>query len=152
MIAGAAGLIAVWKVRAARWWLLLALVAWVLSLGPLLKILDQPVRFTVDGYTSYVTLPFALIENLPLIRLARTPGRFDFALALAVAVLAGYGAAYLWERIRVRPARSNGRGLALLMVGIAFEYQVFWPLPLSPAAIPQAIADLGKQRGRARRV
>ncbi|MBI1256856.1 MAG: hypothetical protein GC204_05255 [Chloroflexi bacterium] len=142
IIAALLGLIALWKVKTARGWLLLALVAWVLSLGPLLKIFDQPVRFSVDGYASYITLPFALIANLPLISLARTPGRFDFVLALAVAVLAGYGAAYLWQRIRVSTA-LKWIGIAVLMAGIAFEYQVFWPLPLSPAAIPQAIADIG---------
>ena len=146
VIAGLLALVAVWKVRGlqaslARWWLAVALVAWILSLGPLLKLFDQPVTFQVDGYTSYVTLPFALIANLPLIRLARTPGRFDFALALAVAALAGYGAAYLWARIRA--ARLiKAAGLVVVMALIAFEYQVFFPLPLTPAAIPQAVADL----------
>ena len=109
MIAAVLGLIAVWKVRAARWWLILALVAWVLALGPLLKIFDQPVSFTIDGFTSYITLPFALIANLPLISLARTPGRFDFVLALAVAVMAGYGAAWLWDRVRSQPRDQMGR-------------------------------------------
>ncbi len=141
VIAALLSLIAVWKVRAARGWLALALIAWALALGPLLKLLDQPLSFTLDGYSSYVTLPFALIANLPLIELARTPGRFDFALALAVAALAGLGAAYLWDRIRWQAA-IKWAGAALLMVGIAAEYQVFAPLPLSPAAIPQPIRDL----------
>ena len=109
VIAALLGLVAVWKVKAARWWLILALVAWVLALGPLLKVFDQPVSFTVDGFTSSVTLPFALIANLPLISLARTPGRFDFVLALAVSVLAGYGAAWLWTRIRVEQRNQVGR-------------------------------------------
>jgi hypothetical protein len=145
IIAALLGLIAVWKVKAARWWLILALVAWILSLGPLLKIFDQPVTFTVDGYTSYITLPFALIANLPLITLARTPGRFDFTLALAISVLAGYGAAVLWDRIRISHT-IKWIGIIVLMAGIAFEYQIFWPLPLSPAAIPQAIADLSANK------
>jgi hypothetical protein len=141
MIAALLGALAVWNVRAARWWLMLALVAWVLALGPLLKVFDQPATFTVDNYTSYVTLPFALIANLPLVSLARTPGRFDFVLALAVAALAGYGAAYLLRRL---PNPLRWASALLLMAGIALEYQVFWPLPLSPADIPQPIADLGK--------
>ncbi|HVU09646.1 MAG TPA: hypothetical protein VHD90_00155 [Phototrophicaceae bacterium] len=136
-------LIAVWKVKAARWWLALALVAWVLALGPLLKIFDQPVTYSVDGYVSYVTLPYALIANLPLINLERTPGRFGFALALALAALAGYGAAYLWAHVRASRAIKM-TGLAILMLLIAFEYQVFWPLPTTPAIIPQPIADLSQ--------
>lgn len=149
IIAAALALVAVWKVRASRWWLALALVAWVLALGPLLKIFDQPVSFTVDGYNSYVTLPFALISNLPLISLARTPGRFDFALALGVAALVGYGAAFLFARMRLNRV-MRWAAAALLMAGIGFEYQVFWPLPLSPAAIPSAIADLaGREDVRA---
>ncbi len=143
IIAALLSLIAVWKVKAARWWLGLALVAWVLALGPLLKILDQPVTYTVDGYISYVTLPYALIANLPLINLERTPGRFGFALALAVAALAGCGAAYLWDRVRVSRA-IKAAGLAILMLLIGFEYQVFWPLPTTPAIIPQPIADLAQ--------
>ncbi|MEO8392281.1 MAG: hypothetical protein ABI700_04735, partial [Chloroflexota bacterium] len=145
VIAAVLSLIAVWKVRQARWWLGLALLAWVLSLGPLLKILNQTVTYTIDGYSSYVTLPFALFEGLPLINLERTPARFNFALALAVAILAGYGAAYLWRRIRL-PAALKWAGLALTLVLIAFEYQVFWPLPTTPAEIPKAIADLGGLR------
>ncbi len=133
--------VALWKVRAARGWLALALLAWLFSLGPLLKIFDQPVTFTVDNYASYVTLPFALVGSLPLISLARAPGRFSFGLALAVAALAGYGAAYLWERVRLHRA-IKGLALLALMAGIAFEYQVFFPLPTSPAGIPQAVADL----------
>ena len=63
MIAAALALIAVWKVRRARWWLLLALVAWVFSLGPLLRSSTHRWRFTIDGYASYITLPWALLQN-----------------------------------------------------------------------------------------
>jgi hypothetical protein len=83
--------LAVWKRPPARWWLLLALAAWVLSLGPLLKVLGAPLTVGVGDYVTPIPLPWALVENLPLFSLARTPARFDFVLALAVAVLAGYG-------------------------------------------------------------
>jgi hypothetical protein len=141
MIAGLLALVGFWKVRASRLWLGLAVVAWVLSLGPLLKVFDQPLSFTIDGYTSYVTLPFALIGSLPLLSLARAPGRFSFGIALAVALLAGYGMAYLWSRFRL-PALIKWAGVALLLAGIAFEYQTFVPFPTAPAAIPQPIRDL----------
>jgi hypothetical protein len=138
------GLIALVKVRASRWWLALALVAWILSLGPILKILDQPVSFTVDNYHSFVTLPFALVADLPVFNLARTPGRFNFTLALAVAGLAGYGAAYIWGKLeRIAPIRPIL--FVALMALIAFEYQTFFPLPTIPAAIPAEVQALSER-------
>ncbi len=132
-------LIAVIRVRAARWWLLVALVAYVLSLGALLKIFDQPVTVTLEGYRSNIPLPFALVAELPVISLARTPGRFNFLTALAVAVLAGYGASWL----AVRLAKWARYAAALALIGwIAFEVQVFFPLPTASAALPDALRDL----------
>jgi hypothetical protein len=127
------------KKREARWWLLLAGLAWILSLGPVLKLFDQPVL--INGAT--IPLPFALVQNLPAFNLARTPARFNFTLALALAVMVGYGTQWLWERL--------GKGHYLLMIllaaGILWEYQSFWPMPLLPAAIPQAVVDLREEAG-----
>jgi methionine-rich copper-binding protein CopC len=136
--------IGLWKVRAARLWLALGVVAWVLSLGPLLKLFDQPLTFTVDGYTSYITLPFALLGSLPLFSLARAPGRFSYGIALAVALLAGYGTAYLWRRFRL-PALLQWVALALLLAGVAFEYQTFAPLPTTSAAMPAPVVALAER-------
>ena len=140
LIAALLSAIGLWKRRESRWWLALAVVAWVLSLGPLLKILDQPVRFSADGYEGYVTLPWALLQDAPLFSLGRTAGRFNFTLALAVAALASYGASVVWAW---RPARRiRVLAIAGLMALIAFEYQTFWPLPTIPAQIPTAVRDL----------
>lgn len=148
IVAGALLIIGAWKFRAARWWLALAVVAWILSLGPLLKIFDQPVRLTIDEYETSIPLPWALLQNLPFFSLARTPGRFNFALALAVAMLAGYGAAYLIKFLSER-TRSIA-SLQIVFVGaliaaILFDYQLYWPLPTIPAAIPQAVYDLAER-------
>lgn len=97
IIAGILAVVGVAKFKASRWWLLLAGVTWVLSLGPLLKILDEPIKLSIGEYETYLTMPLALVQNMPGVNLARTPGRFNFAVALALAVMAGYGAAYLWE-------------------------------------------------------
>ncbi len=109
VIAAALALIAVWKTRQARWWLLLALIAWVFSLGPLLKLEDAPLTFRIDGYASSITLPWALFQNLPLIDIARTPARFDFAVGFAVAVMAGYGAAVAGRALRGQSAALDRR-------------------------------------------
>lgn len=140
LIAAALSLIGLSARKQARWWLMLALVAWVFSLGPLLKIFDEPVRLGVDGYESYVTMPLALLNNLPVVGIARTHGRFDLTVGLAMAVMAGYGASALWERLqglRWRPVL--GVGMAALIV---FEYQMFWGMPTITATAPQAVHDL----------
>ncbi len=142
IVAGLLALVGLLRERQSRWWLLLASVAWVLSLGSLLKVYDQPVQLALDDAQTYIPLPFAFLQELPGFDLARTPGRFNFALSLAVAVLAGYGANAFW---RGQQRRNRARNLAfvVLLAGlILFEYQTYWPQPLRPAAIPQAVHDL----------
>ena len=124
-----------------RWWLALALVAWLLSLGPLLKMFDTPIALEIDGYATSITLPWAWVQNLPFFSLARTPGRFNFTLALAVAALAGYGAAWLWRRLAGKRAWQLA-AMGALMLAILFDYQWYWPLPVVSAASPDAIHAL----------
>jgi hypothetical protein len=145
IVAAALALIAVLRVRRTRFWLLLALLAWVASLGPILKILNTPVTVSADGYTTTVSLPWALLQNLPILNIARTPVRFNFTVGLAVAVLAGYGAAVLggWlaRRTSPRAARAALSGLALLLL---LDFQWFLPVPTIPAEVPAAVRELGQ--------
>lgn len=128
--------------RRARPWLALAALAFVLGLGPLLKLNDQPVTFIAERRVSFVTLPGALLAELPGLRVARTPGRFAFALALAVAIMAGYGAAWLHGRWR----RAGRIALVAVLALIALDYQTFWPVPTAPGDIPAAVAALSARR------
>lgn len=144
VIAGALALAGLWAHRRARPWLLLVLIAWVGALGPLLKIFDAPLRLTVSGYETFIALPWALAPGLPGFSLARTPGRFSFALALAVAALAGHGALALDARLRRarwQPGVRRALFIALAAL-IVFDYQMYWPLPLLPADISPAVADI----------
>jgi hypothetical protein len=137
-------LIGIWKIRAARGWAALAAAVYVLSLGPLLKVFDQPVSIQVDGYTSAIALPWALVQDLPVFNLARTPGRFNFTLALAVAVMSAYGMG--WILTRIRHVRMHPVVLAICILWVLFDYQTFSDvLPRAPADVPEAIAGL---RGR----
>ena len=157
IVAGLLAWVAVWKVKAARWWLGLGFVAWVLALGPVLKLFDQPVTLNIGGYDTYLTLPYALLYNLPGFSLARTPGRFGFLLALAVAVLVGYGwtvvrSKFQVSRDKIRGSRLSKSIFAVVIVGllITFDYQFFWPLPTYSARIPQAVYDVaGREDVRA---
>lgn len=129
--------IALWKVSASRWWALLGISAWVLSLGPVLKIFDTPLL--ING--NPIALPFALLQDLPGFDLARTPARFNFTLAIALAVLVGYGLNWAW-----RQGSSNWRyGLALILaIGILFEYQSFWGQPMRSASLPEFVRNLSE--------
>ena len=160
LIAALLVLVGVVKWAAARPWLLLAMVAWVLSLGPLLQALGQIVTLHLGDYTTGVALPWLLLQSLPVLNITRTPARFNFAIALAVAIMAGYGAAALFRALRtlrLKPAGASvvlsaeqrnrwwwlERGLVgFLAVLIVFEYQFFWPFPVIPGVVPEPIAAL----------
>lgn len=140
LVAGLLALIGVIKARLARGWLLLAGLAWLFSLGPLLKLDDTPVSLRVAEYDTHISLPWALFENLPVLSIARTPARFNFTVGFAVAVMAGFGAAHVWAKLRPALRRPLLLGLMALIV---FDYQFFWAIPTVPAAIPEPVIALG---------
>ncbi len=144
LVAGALALLALVRGRG-RFWLGLALLAWLLALGPLLNLLGEPVTVRVDGHASYVTLPSVLLQDLPLIQLERTPGRFSYALALAIACLATQGAALLFGQPRFRSRLRQALLLALLLAAVLFDYQWFWPFRTRDSTIPVEITALGQR-------
>jgi hypothetical protein len=74
-----------WRRKREIWfWLGLALLSFLLALGPF-------PRFDGRVYTE-IPLPYRLIGWLPPVQMLRYPLRFNAALAVPVAVLAGYGA------------------------------------------------------------
>jgi hypothetical protein len=142
-------LLGVWQRRAARGWLALAAALWLLSLGPLLKFDGAVASLRADGYASGVVLPYAALLDVPLVSILRTPGRFNFALALCIAVMATYGGAALlafttqarWRRHLLRLL------LVLLALFVVFDLHVWWRdgqprFPTISAAIPQEIIAL----------
>lgn len=133
--------------RQTHWWLLVALAAWLLALGPVLKLLDEAVSLSVAGYSTVIPLPYAFLMNLPFVELARTPGRFMFLFALALSMMAGWGMLVLWESaLFQRRSRRMRYGMALMLALLIFhDYQLFASFPTVPAAIPQGIADLAKR-------
>lgn len=135
IVAGTLAMIGLVTNKASRWWFLLGSIAWLFSLGPVLKILNEPVLIAGNP----IPLPFALLQNLPGFSLARTPARFNFALAIALAVMVAYGMVWIWQQ------RTDKRryGLALVLsFTILVEYQSFWAQPLRTATVPQEIINL----------
>ncbi|GAB5490471.1 MAG: hypothetical protein Phog2KO_06860 [Phototrophicaceae bacterium] len=135
IVAGTLAMIGLVTNKASRWWFLLGSIAWLFSLGPVLKILNEPVLIAGNP----IPLPFALLQNLPGFSLARTPARFNFALAIALAVMVAYGMSWIWQQ-RTDKWRY---GLALVLsFTILVEYQSFWAQPLRTATVPQEIINL----------
>ncbi len=163
LVAGTLALIGAWRVRAARRWLLVAAAGWVLSLGPLLQVLGQPVTLVADGYPTYIPLPWALYQQLPVVSVVRVPARFHFAIAFAVAVMAGYGWGVVSRQLSaarkklpiIHPGLSENSALGtrnfplstlLLIAFVLWDYQLFWTgMPTISAAVPPPIAALAQR-------
>jgi len=149
IVAGGLALLGVWRRPAARWWLALALVAWVFSLGPLLRVGGAPLRFTLEGYSTGVVLPWAALYDLPILNITRTPGRFNFLVGFAVALMAAYGI----QTLRARLPRRWGTVVALALIPlILFDFQFWWrpdaPLPDLPTVdgvVPAEIIALAER-------
>jgi hypothetical protein len=143
--------IAVWRRREARWWLLLAVLVWICSLGPLLKVKGEPLQITTGEFSSFVPLPWAAVHDMPIINIARTPTRFNLVIGLAVAVMAGYGAAYIEQKILSSRAVGVWRAMplfitAILVIVILWDYQLFWiGMPTIPGVVPEPIAALSQR-------
>ncbi|HVO42779.1 MAG TPA: hypothetical protein VMT34_09155 [Aggregatilineales bacterium] len=119
--------------RRAGIWLAIAIGCMIFSLGPLLKWNDQPVTISVDGQASTIVLPWALFQDLPLVNLTRTPGRFNMTTGLMLGVLAALGLAFVLSRITA-PGRRIGLGVVAGLFIMA-EYQLFFPFPMVVAAL-----------------
>lgn len=102
-----------------------ALAFLVLSLGAELKVLGAPTGFP---------LPAAALAEMPIVRLARAPGRHVIVAALGLGVLA----AAAWERA--------GRPWQVFLIAlIAFE---LWPrVPLMSTAVPDVYARIAREPG-----
>jgi hypothetical protein len=121
---------AAWRLRAnlrVRFWIFAALATWVLSLGPILQVLGKS-RIPLLGVP--MPLPYALLYQLPLLNIARTPSRLAVLTMLAMGVLAAFALAALLsrnrKRSRVKAARTFDRRHIVIAAGlpllILFEF------------------------------
>jgi len=142
------------KTRRMAWfWSSLAVVSWLLALGPAL-------RFNKDIYSS-IRLPYTLVADSLPIRMMREPRRFNMLLAIPVSVAAGYGARRLHDGLRSMGARAvvcNGF-FAVIIALICLDYSQIpvqtFPTALSPfyerlAEAPEAFGLFNLPTGRDR--
>ena len=133
LLGGVLALLGILARRETRWWLLVAFVAWLLALGPILKVSQQALTASVAGYDAVVPLPLAFLLNLPVFELAQTPSRFMLLFALAFALLAGFGMSALWSSRFVRRRHRYAQYLFALSAGVmaAGRLQAVCPVPHS---------------------
>lgn len=150
--------------RETRVWLWSVIIFGLLSLGPLLTINGQN-RFNLDGLEVTVPLPFALLHYIPLINANRVPNRFGIPLTMSLAVLVGYGVAWLLNQLEIRKKklevitlqssqnRSNSHfslliahySLLIFLLALLLFDQFSAPLPLTDARIPEAYYQIGAE-------
>jgi hypothetical protein len=154
-------------------WIWTALVFGILALGPLLQIAGR-YRFSLDNLLPEgvtLPLPFTLLHFLPFISANRAPNRNSTILMLALAVLAGYGVAWLLGRISksaIRHLADDERithhasrftfhasrithplvylSICLLAALIILEHLAV-PLPTTDARIPEVYQRIGAEPG-----
>jgi hypothetical protein len=114
--------------RLPRFWTGLAIAFAALALGPFVHL---------AGLNTYVPGPWALLRYVPIVGLARTPGRFSVVAMLAVAVLFALALARLSRR---QPARRR----IVLLLASALLLVELWPAPrpLYSAAVPPIYAHV----------
>ncbi len=94
--------------RTLKIWGVAALTSAILSLGPLLQINGQYL-FDLDGLLAEAKvtfpMPFALLHYLPITNANRAPNRFSVIMTLSLAVMVGYAAFWILNRV---PSKSGG--------------------------------------------
>jgi hypothetical protein len=115
---------ALWAKRA----LLLGLIFYLLSLGPVIRLW---------GRSAHVPGPAALFYLLPFARFFSAPARFQAVVALCLAILCSLGVKFLLEKY---PKRSQRIAVvALLAVLLLCDYLTV-PFPTSSTVDPAAVA------------
>jgi hypothetical protein len=126
--------------RRVQIWGWTALVFGLFCLGPFLQINGQ-YSFNLDGIEATFPLPFALLHYLPIIKANRAPNRNSVVLMLAVAVLVGYGLAWLLQSRRGQEAvallRRPQLWLAGLLCGLLVFEHLALPISLTDARVPE---------------
>jgi hypothetical protein len=134
------GAVRAWRrSSAAKFWTLSALIFWLMTLGPSLR---------VNGQDTGIPLPFALVAQLPFFKGNRYPSRYSVLFVLSLSVLVAFGLAAILRRRQTAP-HSSVRSALPTLVGLALMALVLFehlsiPLPMSDMQVPavyQAIAD-----------
>ncbi len=113
-------------------WISVALVFFILSLGPALHVGGNTALLPGGGE---IPLPYALLERLPFLDIMRSVSRLDVMLMLALGVLAAGGVTSLTRWLSGRAPALARVAPALALGLVLFEFLPA-PYPMSPPDTP----------------
>lgn len=148
LIGGILALLGILNRREARWCLLVCCTAWILALGPVLRVNDQVLVGTVGGYPAVMPLPFAMLARLPVFELAQSPANFMCLFAAMYALLVGFGTAVCCSSSLVqRRGPFIQFVIACIFVLLLLEdFKLVGGFPSVTADVPREILNLRRQR------
>jgi hypothetical protein len=128
-----------------RFWLISAIIFFVLSLGPFLHINGRD-TLELGGISVWFPLPYLPMLFIPVLKAMRGPSRFAIMCMLALAVLAGYGVTHLLKRFEGKVVAGLGfLGLIITVIGLEFSIV---PVPLVDATIPKVYEAIAREQGQ----
>jgi hypothetical protein len=141
LIVAILGAVAWWRRADVKFWSLSALVFWLLTLGPTLRI---------NGHDSGIPLPFALVAQLPFFKANRYPSRYSVLLVLSLGVLVAFGTHWLLSKAASSRAQAANRGVSLaacslLLTAVVLFEHLSIPLPLSDMSVPPVYRVIATQ-------
>ncbi len=128
LVLAALGVVTGWRRPGVRFWLLSALVFFLLTLGPSLQ---------VNGHDTGIPLPFALVARLPFFKGNRYPSRYSVLLTLSLGMLVSYGLQSASRRIHLPRGRGAFAGGAVVLAAGLLLGHLSIPLPLSDMRVPE---------------
>jgi hypothetical protein len=79
-------------------WAIVALIFYLFALGP---------QLYINNTNTGIPLPYALLQNLPVLNTGRDPGRFVIVALLGVGILSAFGLKFLLTRLQAALAARN---------------------------------------------
>lgn len=132
-----------WRRPSGKFWVILALVAMLLSMGPQLQ---------VGRNLTGIPLPFRLLELLPGADAIAKPERFVVLVRLCMGVLAAWGTAWLFAGVvgQLRNPAMSRQALAFAAVLLLLLVELpIHPRYVEPLNIPAGFQALATQEGGA---
>ncbi len=120
--------------RASRMWLILSGLYWLLACGPTLKI---------NGLDTGFPMPYALIQNWPVLKIMRSPDRFIVITMLGLAICAAFGLTWLFGQLSARTGQRDWLLAAVTVLCLTLELLQI-PLAVNDYRVSPFLEKLGQ--------
>jgi hypothetical protein len=130
--------LALWKKPHARIWGVFGAIFVLISLGPNLRVNGDVINAPF--------LPFNLLLEIPLVKGNRYPSRWSVMVTLCLAVLVGYGVAWISEKLKVKSQKLELLSAFAFLLLTSFEHFSF-PLPISNLQSPTVYETIARDQG-----